>query len=200
MGAPSGWIAFSDRMPEPAYDRKNPGPTHGMILVTNAIDARDRWGRMSHVWIVNMVHAHPNGPHIFNGRELAVQGEITAFAHPGDMSLRGLTHWRPAVLEEWTDTARPSVDVAVSDEAGGWNPFIVAVHGAFTLDDLAEIERAAAEDEFKSGGGTYRIYPDLFGGQPGEEGRWEIEPGWGFDPLDAVYLGPSCSPKGDGDE
>jgi len=97
----NGWIAFSDRLPTPAYDRKNPRPTHGMILVTNNLGARDRWGKMSHVWIADMVHIHPEGPNIFNGRTLAEQGEITAFANPGDTLLRNLTHWRPAVPEEW---------------------------------------------------------------------------------------------------
>lgn len=99
----AGWIAFADRMPEPAYDPKSPEPkpTHGYILVTNNLEAKDRWGKMSHVWLVSMVHTHPGGPHVFNGRTLAEQGEITAFAHPGDWPLRGLTHWRPAVPEEW---------------------------------------------------------------------------------------------------
>lgn len=101
LGGIPTWIAFADRRPEPQYDPANPGPTHGAILVTNNIDARNRWEKMPHVWLVEMVHYHDGGPHVFNGRELAEKGEITAFA-PGDMTLRGLTHWRPAVPEEWT--------------------------------------------------------------------------------------------------
>lgn len=95
-----GWISFSDQMPTPAYDRANPGPTHGYILVTNNISARNRWGRMSHVWLVSMVHTHDK-PNVLGGRTLAEAGEITAFAQPWDMAIRGLTHWRPAIVEEW---------------------------------------------------------------------------------------------------
>lgn len=103
MPDPGEWIAFADRRPEPQYDpkAKEPKPTHGMILVTNNIEARDRWGKMSHVWLVGMVHYHDDGPHEFAGRVRAEKGEITAFAQPCDMDLRGLTHWRPAVPEEW---------------------------------------------------------------------------------------------------
>jgi len=111
------WIAFADQMPEPRYDSKNPGPTHGMILVTNNVEAVDRWGTKSHVWLVSMVHEHPDGPHIFNGRELAVQGEITAFAHPGDIPLRNLTHWRPAVPEEWEERSSLIKELADSLES-----------------------------------------------------------------------------------
>lgn len=96
----SGWISFSDQMPAPAYDRANPGPTHGYILVTNNISARNRWGKMSHVWLVSMVHTRDKN-YEFGGRIVAFAGEITAFAQPGDTPLRGLTHWRPAVAEEW---------------------------------------------------------------------------------------------------
>lgn len=96
------WIAFVDHMPEPAYDRKNPDrPTHGKILVTNNLEAVDRWGTMSHLWLVDMVHPHPDSANVFNGKVFAEKGEITAFAQPSDMPLRNLTHWRPAVPEEW---------------------------------------------------------------------------------------------------
>jgi hypothetical protein len=105
----SGWIAFSDRRPEPQYDRTREGPSHPDILVTNNLEARNRWGNMSHVWLVSMVHYHDDGPHIFNGRELAVQGEVTAFAQPCDQPLRCLTHWRPAVPEEWPAAALEEV-------------------------------------------------------------------------------------------
>ncbi len=97
----NGWIAFADRRPEPRYERGREVPSHPDILVTNNLEARDRWGRMSHLWLVSMVHYHDDGPSIFNGRELAGKGEITAFAQPCDFALRNLTHWRPAVPEEW---------------------------------------------------------------------------------------------------
>lgn len=92
----SGWIKFAESMPhEP----------HGKLLVTNNLAAVDSSGMMSHLWLVGMVHAHDDGPNVFGGRVLAEQGEITAYAHPGphpgDMPLRNLTHWRPAVPEEW---------------------------------------------------------------------------------------------------
>ena len=99
--AANGWIAFSDRRPEPQYDRDREGPSHPDILVTNNLAARNRWGQMSHLWLVHMVHYHDHGPYEFGGQVLAEKGEITAFAHPGNMALRGLTHWRPAVPEEW---------------------------------------------------------------------------------------------------
>lgn len=100
---PQGWISFADQRPEPQYDPKatEPKPTHGAILVTNNLHARGRWGKMSHVWLVHMVHYHDHGPHLFMGEIRADKGEITAFAQPGDMPLRNLTHWRPAVPEEW---------------------------------------------------------------------------------------------------
>lgn len=44
-GGKGGWIAFTDEMPKPSYDPKNPGPTHGYILVTNNIDARESLGQ-----------------------------------------------------------------------------------------------------------------------------------------------------------
>lgn len=97
----SGWIAFADRRPEPHYDRNRPGPTHASILVTNNIEARDQWGHMSHLWLVGMVHYHDDGPHEFAGRVIAEKGEITAYDQSIDMAIRNLTHWRPAVPEEW---------------------------------------------------------------------------------------------------
>lgn len=55
---------------------------------------------MSHVWLVSMVHTHDREERD-GGYVYADVGEITAFSEPGDMRLRGLTHWRPAVPEEW---------------------------------------------------------------------------------------------------
>jgi hypothetical protein len=106
-GQQAGWVAFADRRPEPQYDPKSrePKPTHGMILVTNNLTARDRWGKMPHVWLVGTVHNHDERPYEFAGRVLAEKGEITAFAQPCDAELRGLTHWRPAVPEEWEEGA-----------------------------------------------------------------------------------------------
>lgn len=100
-----GWIAFSEHRPEPTYDPKNPGrPTHGLILVTNNIEARDRWGHMSHVWLAGMVHYHETAK-VWRGETEAEAGEITAYTEPNDRLVRHLTHWRPAVPEEWSVVA-----------------------------------------------------------------------------------------------
>jgi hypothetical protein len=57
---------------------------------------------MSHIWLVSMVHYHDDRAkmNFDNTLCLAMKGEITAFSE-GDMEIRGLTHWRPAVPEEW---------------------------------------------------------------------------------------------------
>lgn len=110
--ASDDWIAFADQRPEPQYDSEREGPTHPSILVTNNLSARNRWGQMSHLWLVSMVHYHDERPHILGGRVLAELGEITAFAQPGDMPLRNLTHWRPAVPEEWPESEALSARVA----------------------------------------------------------------------------------------
>ncbi len=83
------WTAFSDAMPEP----------HRLLLVTNNLQARTAQGHMSHVWLVGMVHAHERAVE-FLGRSVADAGEFTAFAHPSDMPLRSLSHWRYALPEE----------------------------------------------------------------------------------------------------
>lgn len=96
---PCAWVSFASRMPMPAHDRKIVGPTHGAILVTNSPDARNRWGAQSHVWLASMVHPHPT--EVRDGSYVEYEaGEITAFAD-GDMIIHRLTHWRPAVPEEW---------------------------------------------------------------------------------------------------
>ncbi len=99
-----GWIAFAERMPEPRYDRKHPDqPTHGMILVTNNLEARNRWDKASHVWLTSMVYVHDRAE-VVDGLTLAEDGEITAYHEPcGGGPVRGLTHWRPAVAEEWEE-------------------------------------------------------------------------------------------------
>ena len=87
-----GWTSFEEERPPADY--------HGFLLVTNNMGAVNAFGKMSHVWLVGMVHYHDDGPSVFCGRTDAEQGEITAFAHPSDMPLRNLTHWRYAIPEE----------------------------------------------------------------------------------------------------
>lgn len=80
MGKKKAWIALTKELP--------PGIC-GYILVTNNLKARDAFGKMSHVWLTMMVHKHPDGT-------------FTAFAEPdGASRIENLTHWRPAVPEEW---------------------------------------------------------------------------------------------------
>lgn len=99
---PCAWIPFSARMPLPVYapDPKIISPVHGAILVTNAVDARNRWGAQAHAWLVSGVHEHKT--EIRNGSYVeAYAGEITAYTEERMMLIHGLTHWRPAVPEEW---------------------------------------------------------------------------------------------------
>ena len=77
----SGWISVYERQPE---------SFHGLILVTNNIEARNRHGNMSHVWLTSMLH--------HSGRE------FSAFPVESDHKVIGITHWRPAVVEEWEPT------------------------------------------------------------------------------------------------
>lgn len=88
MTAP--WIAFEDQMPT---------PPHGRILVTNNVEAKDAQGFASHVSLVYAVHHYQFGVSL-RGHVLAEEGEVTAVSETG-VRLRGLTHWRPALPEEW---------------------------------------------------------------------------------------------------
>lgn len=99
----SNWISFDDEMPSPAYDSSNPGPTHGRILVTNNLSARNSCGKMSHIWLTSGVFRYTKEQRC-GGKILAYEGEVTAYADPDEYTrIRNLTHWRPAVPEEWPD-------------------------------------------------------------------------------------------------
>lgn len=91
------WISFDQFRPT---DIKL---THGSILVTNAKDEKDERGNASHVWLVDMVHFHDQD-NSFEGQVLGYKGEVTAYTDFSDdimKSIRGLSHWRPALIEEW---------------------------------------------------------------------------------------------------
>jgi hypothetical protein len=60
-----------------------------MLLVTNNIAARDAFGHYSHVWLTSLVQRKESGVFV-------------AFAEPSDQLIENLTHWRPALPEEWS--------------------------------------------------------------------------------------------------
>ena len=79
------------------------------------------------------------------------------------------------------------VEVVVMD--GGEPPFISAVQGAITTDELAEVEKYLAEDRFFAAGkarGVYLCRPVYEKGQYDGEGRCELAPGWYIDGADRI--------------
>lgn len=93
------WIAFEAQMPT---------PPHGRILVTNNLSAKDAHGFASHAWMVGSVYRHRKQEMSCTrpGYVEAYEGEITAFTEDATR-LRNLTHWRPALPEEWGQTEDP---------------------------------------------------------------------------------------------
>lgn len=73
------WVPFAERWPKssPALDDPSVS-TIDTVLVTNNLEARDRMGRMSHVWFASPFKA--------------ADGEVVAFTD-GERKLRSLTHW-----------------------------------------------------------------------------------------------------------
>lgn len=72
------WVAFSERWPPKSAALDDPSVmTTDRVLVTNNIDARDRMGRMSHVWWATPIQS---------------KNEIVAFTE-NDWKIYGLTHW-----------------------------------------------------------------------------------------------------------
>lgn len=62
----------------------------------------------------------------------------------------------------------------------GDDPFICAVNGAVTVDDLAKIEEelTSEDHEFEKGDGDYVFGSTYYSGQFDDLGRCEIAPGW----------------------
>lgn len=79
----STWVAFSERWPAENSALDDPSvKTTPRVLVTNNLEARDRMGRMSHVW-----YAAP-----MKSSKPDVNGPVIAFDE-GDRKIQGLTHW-----------------------------------------------------------------------------------------------------------
>lgn len=77
------WIAFNERWPAENAALDNPSvKTTPRVLVTNNLEARDRMGRMSHIWYAApMQSSSPD-----------ITGPVIAFDE-GDRAIHGLTHW-----------------------------------------------------------------------------------------------------------
>jgi hypothetical protein len=69
-------------------DKCVPPKESGFLLVTNNIGARDAFGHMSHIWLVSLIFPQ-------------FAGGFSAYAEPSDRRVENLTHWRPAIPEEW---------------------------------------------------------------------------------------------------
>lgn len=76
----AGMIPFTERWPDPDEDGPDAMPikTYPRVLVTNDIAARDRSGRMSHIWLLSPIRAQNGG--------------VIAYTDSG-VRLVGLTHW-----------------------------------------------------------------------------------------------------------
>lgn len=74
---------------------------HGVILVTNNLRALDAYGKKSHVWLTTMIHEDSEEP-----------GTYSCYPEPFDpfhsSKVHFLTHWRPALPEEWPICASES--------------------------------------------------------------------------------------------
>jgi hypothetical protein len=78
--AESGWAAFADREPPSTAAKDDPNVrTTDRVLVTNNMRARDRMGRMSHVWFASPIKSEDGS-------------EWVAFDE-GDRKIHGLSHW-----------------------------------------------------------------------------------------------------------
>jgi len=76
---PVAWIAFADRAPPEDAAIDNPSvKSWRSVLVTNNLNARDRMGRMSHVWYASPIHS-------------ALGSWVTY--DEADRKIVGLTHW-----------------------------------------------------------------------------------------------------------
>lgn len=69
-----GWVKCSERLPE---------EHSGKILVTNNLEARDAFGHMSHIWLVQMIHD--------GGEEFG----WFAFDDYDNRAPQNITHWMP---------------------------------------------------------------------------------------------------------
>lgn len=83
MREESEWIAFKDRWPPSSKALDDPKvKTVDTVLVTNNVTARDRMGRMSHVWLAMPIK----------------EGQNAVAFTDGGAKLHDLTHWKDAGL------------------------------------------------------------------------------------------------------
>jgi len=77
-----GWISLDECRPP------HPSP---LLLVTNNLNASNRLGCMSHVWLAAMIH-YCEGPQVYP--------YPLAFVAHTDRKVQGITHWRYAIPSE----------------------------------------------------------------------------------------------------
>ncbi|HEY5851979.1 MAG TPA: hypothetical protein VIT62_14590 [Lysobacter sp.] len=82
------WIAFADRWPGESVALDDPSvKTRDTVLVTNGINARDRMGRQTNVWLAAPIQS---------------ANEVVAFTD-SNQKIHGLTHWKPAFGQAESD-------------------------------------------------------------------------------------------------
>lgn len=77
-----------------------PEEFHGRLLVTNNITAVNRYGYSSHVWLTNLIH-YSQPERFLVDRVTKLELQYHCFTEPGDVWVGFLTHWRPAIQEDW---------------------------------------------------------------------------------------------------
>lgn len=85
QGVPVAWISFADQEPPQSAALDDPSvTTPDRVLVTNNINARDRMGRMSHLWLAS--------PHKTDSAD-SFTGWVAY--DEADRCIQNLTHWLP---------------------------------------------------------------------------------------------------------
>lgn len=86
----SKWIAFADQAPPTAAALDDPSVvTTNRVLVTNNLNAKDRMGRMSHVWFAAPIRGK-DGWCTFDEADRKIIG-LTHWMDPFNSSILGLT-------------------------------------------------------------------------------------------------------------
>jgi hypothetical protein len=112
----NSWIPFSSLMPTDAYGDRH----HPSILVTNNISARTAQDHTSHIWLVSNVYKHVIDEMPRPGYIYAYAGEVTAFSV--DTRVRNLSHWRPALPEEWSEESHLRISQALGQRVIRFDP------------------------------------------------------------------------------
>lgn len=111
------WIPFSSLMPTDAYGDRH----HPSILVTNNISARTAQDHASHIWLTCSVYKHTTNEKTSTGYIRSYAGEVTAFSDR-DVRLRSLSHWRPALPEEWSEESHLRISQALGQRVIRFDP------------------------------------------------------------------------------